>query len=472
MSDRRSVIIARVLNLLWMMIVFIGVIILYNKTDISSLNTVKLFNIHSGIITMIGIIALTVGLSLDIAPDSSSKSMFLILTSLTFIGVVSDNISWLIELYKENPLIITTTWLISFLVLPLILYIYWEYLETIFPNNKEDALWVERIMTILVITDAFLLIFAAVSQKLFVMGEDGSFSQGSWWMINYFFTFTINIISIYTSLKKKIPHGIKLLCISFYVLPLIIISLFTNSQQYSYTYVVAFLMEILLFGSVHMMRGIQIMEKEADVARQKLQLAEQEQELTLKKMEIMMTQIQPHFMYNTLTTISGLCEEDPILARDTTDKFADYLRMNVDSLKDTKLVFFEREVDHTKTYLWLEKLRFGKRVNYEFDLEELDFMIPPLTLQPVVENAVKHGICRKKGGGTVWIRSRKNKESVSIIVEDNGIGFDLNKKKNDGREHVGTANVNMRLKMICNGSLKIESEPGKGTKATLTIPLT
>lgn len=173
---------------------------------------------------------------------------------------------------------------------------------------------------------------------------------------------------------------------------------------------------------------------------------------------------------NSLTSIAQLCEKNPSKAKKATIEFSEYLRRNMNSLKEQAPVPFESELKHLETYLSLEKMRFGDELNIEYDIETTDFLIPSLTVQPLVENAVKHGVGMKEDGGTVTIATKEFDDRYEVIVSDDGVGFDTAKKPNDGRTHIGMENVRNRLKTMCNAVLNIESTVGKGTVATITIP--
>ena len=189
------------------------------------------------------------------------------------------------------------------------------------------------------------------------------------------------------------------------------------------------------------------------------------------KVQIMVSQIRPHFMYNALTSIAMMCELDPMTAKKATIAFADYLRGNMDSLKQTRPVPFSTELEHLKNYLYIEKLRFDYLLNIEYDIQATDFELPLLSIQPIVENAVKHGVGMKKGGGTVKISSVRTEDGFEVIISDDGVGFDINApKKDDGRSHVGMENTKRRLKEMCGADIVIESEVGKGTTARVIIP--
>ena len=188
------------------------------------------------------------------------------------------------------------------------------------------------------------------------------------------------------------------------------------------------------------------------------------------QISIMLSQIQPHFLYNTLNSIYQLCETNPMRARSLVNSFSEYLRNNLSTLEEPGLITFETELSHVNTYLDIEKVRFEDTLEIEYDIKCVDFSLPVLTVQPIVENAVKHGTSKKRGGGTVKISTREDKDNYIVEISDTGCGFDPAKPKNDGKRHVGIENVKQRLNNMCGGSLSIESTVGKGTLATIIIP--
>lgn len=196
-----------------------------------------------------------------------------------------------------------------------------------------------------------------------------------------------------------------------------------------------------------------------------------ESEIMDNRVSIMLSQIQPHFLYNALSTIRELCHSNPALAEKATIDFTDFLRGNMDSLKSDKPIPFKQELAHTQNYISLEKLRFTDSLEIIYEINTTDFCLPTLTLQPIVENAVRYGATKREtGGGIVKISTYESTEGFIIVVEDNGSGFDPMAKKNDGRTHVGIKNVSNRLEKMCQGSLNIKSTAGKGTVAVITLP--
>ena len=184
----------------------------------------------------------------------------------------------------------------------------------------------------------------------------------------------------------------------------------------------------------------------------------------------MISQIQPHFLFNTLTSICCLCRTAPEEAERAVLNFSSYLRGNIDSLSSIAPIPFTREMDHLNHYLEIEKMRFKDKLRIVYDLQADGFLLPSLTVQPIVENAVRHGVGRAPEGGSITISSRETETASLIIITDDGPGFDTQLPQEDGRVHVGIQNVRRRLQQQCGGDLQIESEPGGGTTVTMTIP--
>ena len=199
-------------------------------------------------------------------------------------------------------------------------------------------------------------------------------------------------------------------------------------------------------------------------------MQKQEAQLEESRIAIMLSQIQPHFLYNALTAIARLCDLDPAKAKKTTLNFSDYLRGNLDSLTQTQPIPFSRELKHTQLYTDIETVRFGDKLYVKYDIQAMDFLIPSLTVQPLVENAVKYGVGRKKEGGTVVLSTWESEGGWHIAVRDDGVGFDPHQTQNDGRSHIGIENVKRRLAMQSGGTLRIESRLGEGTLSEIFIP--
>ncbi|MCR5031972.1 MAG: histidine kinase, partial [Lachnospiraceae bacterium] len=228
---------------------------------------------------------------------------------------------------------------------------------------------------------------------------------------------------------------------------------------------------LLLMQLLAMMdQSREIIEQREEIYRQKEDLVMQQQAINEMQVQVVISQIQPHFLYNSLNAIYYLCEKDPEKAQKAISNFSDYLRGNMDSLKGRELIPFSQELHHVECYLSLEKMRFEDELMIEYDIQETDFMIPSLGLQPVVENAVKHGVGKKLKGGTVKISSKRDGDTVIVTVEDDGVGFNPLEEKQDDRSHIGIENVRSRIRQMARGSILVESTVGVGTKVTIILP--
>ena len=217
------------------------------------------------------------------------------------------------------------------------------------------------------------------------------------------------------------------------------------------------------------------------------------QRLQESQLELMMGQIQPHFIFNTLSSIRTLVMVDPTVAYDMIYDFSNYLRANVDNVTNLEGIPFASEVSHIKSYVNIEKVRFGDRLHVQYDAQYTEFMVPPLSIQPIVENAIKHGVCKKTGGGTVWLRSYQEAHYNVVEVEDNGVGFNpellaslknarlgedvdntesnLTGNGSESHKSTGMKNIMMRLKEMANADMEIESVEGEGTKIRVLFPI-
>ncbi|WP_158539735.1 sensor histidine kinase [Gordonibacter sp. 28C] len=199
----------------------------------------------------------------------------------------------------------------------------------------------------------------------------------------------------------------------------------------------------------------------------------QEQRLALERSrtDLMVSQIQPHFLYNVLTVIHDLVDVDAHEAQKAIREFSAYLRANMDALAQAEPVPFAQELDHVRTYVALEQRRFGDRLRWNEDVRTTAFSVPALTVQPLVENAVRHGVTKLKGGGTVRLSARATPDGFEVSVADDGPGFDADAPQaDDGRSHVGLASVRERIDRMCGGTLDVRSAPGSGTTVTVRVP--
>ena len=191
-------------------------------------------------------------------------------------------------------------------------------------------------------------------------------------------------------------------------------------------------------------------------------------ELAESRISTMMSQIRPHFIYNTLGSIEQLCMIDPPKAGSLVHNFAKYLRGNFGELDNPMPILMSQEMEHVHHYISIENVRFPD-MTFTFEMNSEDFHIPALTVQPIVENAIKHGLMKLPKGGTIRVVSYETDTDYCISVADDGVGFDTN-APSDNRKHLGLRNIRERLKVMVNGTLEIESTVGVGTRVLIKIP--
>lgn len=271
------------------------------------------------------------------------------------------------------------------------------------------------------------------------------------------------VFSVWECFQKTVNNKIEL--ISGIILLLAILSELLNARMNWWrSGIVVKVMFVLLFV-IHLVRAVRIVSHNHRASEKAKELAE---ELRNSRIVLAMSQIRTHFIFNILTAISGMCEYDPQKADETLIRFSRYLRNNIDIMEEDKLETFSKSLEHLEDYIALEQVRFGEKLGFEKNLETVDFKIPPLVLQPIVENAIKHGILLKQSGGTIKLHTYTKGENVIITITDDGVGFDVENIKNEGS--IGLKNVRFRLQQMMNGRMDIESSPGNGTKVTITIP--
>ena len=221
---------------------------------------------------------------------------------------------------------------------------------------------------------------------------------------------------------------------------------------------------LLIYVNIHTEQNVKIAAKDA--------------EITESRMKVMISQIQPHFMYNTLNSIYYLIERDPGKAQNVLSTFSDYLRSNIQALSAYKPIDFSLELKHIQAYLDLEKVRFEDELDIEYDIKDINFKVPSLSIQTLVENAVKHGVSQKDGKGKISISTFEDKNYHTIVIKDDGVGMNIREiDKNNNKNNINTNNTGIgiraskeRIRLQCSGTVEIYSIVGKGTDVIIKIP--
>jgi len=182
---------------------------------------------------------------------------------------------------------------------------------------------------------------------------------------------------------------------------------------------------------------------------------------------IMVLQMRPHFICNTMTSIYCLCNQDPAKARQVVLDFTTYLRKNFTAVASSDPIPFSSEFEHVRAYLAVEQAQYEDSLLVDYDTPHIRFRVPPLTLQPIVENAVKHGRAPYAGPLRISIRTRKTDSGSEITVSDNGRGLD---PAGGSGAHTALENIRQRLSLMCGGSLTITPGSAGGTVVKITIP--
>lgn len=196
----------------------------------------------------------------------------------------------------------------------------------------------------------------------------------------------------------------------------------------------------------------------------------------LREMKVLQGQITPHFLYNTLNTIIGLSYSDENQMREALQALATYFRGKLNFEKSDEMISIEQEIELIRAYLSIEKIRFGDELNIVYDIDEtVHFKLPSLTLQPLVENAIRHGILKKEGQGTIKITIKRTENGQALaIIEDDGVGMTEEKRQELlnytlASNHIGFSNVYRKTALLNRATLALESQPDMGTRVLITF---
>ena len=266
--------------------------------------------------------------------------------------------------------------------------------------------------------------------------------------------------------KERILYICSILPLISFAVDVVMIDLgiWNSGVSSKYIFFVFFMAAIVMVLNI-IPNNINALAKAKELETEKRILSAQ---LTETRISTMMSQIRPHFIYNTLGSIEQLCELDPPKAGELVHNFAKYLRGNFGELDNPKPILMSQEMEHVRHYINIENVRFPD-MTFSFEMKSEDFRLPALTVQPIVENGIKHGLMKLQKGGSIRVVSYETDTDYCICVEDDGVGFDTS-KLHDEKQHIGIRNIRDRLKVMVGGTLDIESTQGVGTKVLIKIP--
>ena len=300
-----------------------------------------------------------------------------------------------------------------------------------------------------------LLVIAQFTSAIFYVTSDNLFHFGSWYPLIVAPTIVIELLNLTGLVRRR-----NMLTKKQFVA--ILISLLPLTVALAvHMFVAAFpFINIGIAISAISMYGIVLSD---EIERQ----LRQQREIARQSAGIMALQMRPHFIHNTLMSIYYLCRQDPAEAQRVTLDFNNYLEKNLSALASDETIPFSEELEHTVAYLNVEQALYDENLFVEYDTPHTGFRVPPLTLQPIVENAVKHGLDPDSEPLFITIQTRETDSGSEIIVSDNGPGFE---PAADDKPHIALANIRQRLKMMCRGKMTIMQREGGGTVVKLIIP--
>ncbi len=300
------------------------------------------------------------------------------------------------------------------------------------------------------------LIAAQFMDAVYYVTDDNRFFRGPLWALWLVPLVVIMLLNIAGVIRRRKKLSKKyFIALLVYLVPMtaaIILHMFISVELY------------IIFGMalLAMMMFVLILMDNME------QFARQQQEIVRQRTNALMLQIRPHFVYNTLTSIYCLIDDDPAKAKEVTDEFTNYLRNNFTAIAQDKPIPFTKELEHTKAYLAVEQARFEGQLFFEFDTPVINFRLPALTLQPIVENAVKHGRDPELDPLYISVITNETENGVEISVIDSGPGFG---EIDNDEPHIALNNIRERLEMMCNGTLTIAPREVGGTVVTVFIPI-
>ena len=312
-----------------------------------------------------------------------------------------------------------------------------------------------KIVAVLWLVYFCVLVAAQFTTAIYYYTDDNVYHRGPWYpllLIPPVLLMAVNLFALYKMRDRLLSWQRTAFCV-YLVAPLI-----------------AMLIQMCVYGLLTIVIATAIASMVMFLAfyREQVELYIRTQEENARqRASIMVLQMRPHFIYNTMLSIYYLCREDAEKAQRVILDFTAYLRRNFTALAQTETIPFTEELEHTRAYLAVEQVRFENQLFVEFDTPHVLFRVPPLTLQPIVENAVKHGVDPELEPLYISIRAYETPDGSEITVEDSGPGF----APTDDREpHIALENIRRRLELQCRGTLRIAPRPGGGTAVTITVP--
>ena len=399
------------------------------------------------------LILLLLGLAFTVVIDPyirrEHRRTMLLISVLCLTLIIQNYWDYILTIGVPRRMLRTIVSIYGYSIRPVILIL---FLYIILPKGKRRLFW------ILAGLNAALYLSALFSPVTFWIDQGNHYHGGPLASSCFYISLILLICLLVQTYRSRRTTGKWDVWLPIYVIVMIIASIYLDYSIKEGLQPISFLTIAIIVGNViyYIWLHLQfVREHEQDL-------------MAAQRIRIMMTQIQPHFLFNALNTIRALYVKDPPLADKTLENFSTYLRQNLESLSQTDLVPVTRELEHTRLFTEIEMLRFPN-VRVEYQIEDSAFAVPALTIQPLVENAIRHGV-RSRKEGLVTVSTVRESDTHKITIRDNGEGFDVNDQDSADGPHIGIRNVKDRIEQMCGGKMILQSEMGKGSNVTILIP--
>ena len=296
-----------------------------------------IINAVIGIMTLIGLTVLYLVNIIGNSPDKTSSKLFGAMIVMAYVGAFCDNLSWVIDGMQGLRAINYFMNCCAYLVMTASLIIFWNYQQYIFIGQSKTGKWVKRVVIFLALVDAIFILMGTCTGFLFYIDANNYYRSGEGLNLVYIYPVLLVGFCVFENIRKKMLFSTRVSLISFGLLPIITIVALIFLPDYSFLYAMYFLDLVLIYGTVENKRHIESLEKSK-------MIAEQNQILLEQQTQIMISQIQPHFIYNTLTAIYQLCDMDTKLAQKMIQNFSTYMRANMDCIRSKEPILFEKEL--------------------------------------------------------------------------------------------------------------------------------
>ncbi len=350
--------------------------------------------------------------------------------------------------------------------------VFYAYYVSLSINHDSVDLRMMRVISVLASLAIILLVFSQATGYVYTIDQASNlYRRGQGFaLLTSLYVFEM-VVGIYFIIlyRDNITKPRRYVLYSFIIVPLVAAVIQVFIYGYSLSNIACMVSGLVMFAQALDDNARTMLEKEIFITKQN-------DELSDMRTKIALSQIRPEFIYDTLSTVYELCDSDTGRAKEVIVHLSNYLRQNIESISTERLITFEKELNHTMVYLELEKTRCPGRFEVEYHTNDTFFLLPALTVQPLVENALTHGIYKldPEVKGRIIISTSRGNGYIKVEVKDNGVGFDVAEKRRSGEldsEQYGIGNVRNRLKIMENAELHVRSRESEGTTVDVIIPV-